>query len=127
MRNLLCVMMMFLGTQIFAQATNAPQVKTDVQYCCTKCSYCSAKEGTCPHHKTTLVKGETEMKYCCGNCGFKMTPVKGKCPESTTSVMKEGTLYCVLCYDKGGKCPKCGTEMSTIEVSKKKMKKEKKK
>jgi hypothetical protein len=126
MKNILFVAIAILfSSQVFAQASEtkkveAPTMKAEAKYCCPKCDYCSSKKGTCPHHKVELVKSESEVMYCCGNCGFQMTPVKGKCPESTTPVMKEGTLHCVLCYDKGGKCPKCGMEMRTIEVPKKK-------
>jgi hypothetical protein len=122
----------------------------DTKYCCTKCDHCSSKAGSCPMHKTAMVmegkyycpmdadvssdkagncpkcgmamkkmEMETATKYCCNKCGI-ISPVKGQCPHSTEAIMKDGELKCALCYDKEGKCPKCGTEMEKVEIKKKK-------
>lgn len=93
---------------------------SETKYCCPKCDYCSSKAETCPNHKIALEASATDLKYCCSKCDWTIPPVKGQCPHSTTSLMKEGTLYCVYCHDLGGKCKKCGMEMMSIEIKKRK-------
>ena len=125
---------LFLATGIMAQEHAghnhaAAETKTAkaahdaTMYCCTKCDYCATAEGKCPHHHTALVKADKkETKYCCPNCGI-VSPVKGQCHASTKPVVRNGELMCALCYDKDGKCPKCGTAMEKVEVRKKANKK----
>jgi hypothetical protein len=149
MKNIIVIAIAtLLSAGAFAQ--NKKEIKAATMYCCTKCDQCAAKAGSCTHHKTALVKEESyycpmhtdvtsdkagncpkcgmalkkmemksEVKYCCAQCGL-MSPVKGKCPESTEAVIKDGELKCALCYDKAGKCPKCGTVMEKVEIKKKK-------
>jgi rubrerythrin len=59
----------------------------DPVYCCRKCNYTSAKPGTCPVDRTTLIK---EGMYFC--------PIDG----STNG--------------QPGKCPKCGRKMKKMEM-----------
>lgn len=146
---------LLLTVGLFAQGAKSEKkkVKTNAKYCCAndKCDKCASHKGTCPHHKTAMVKEgmyycpmhpdatsetaatcpkckmdmvkmemETETRYCCAKCDWSIPPVKGKCPNSTEAVMKDGTLNCVMTHKKGGKCPKCGMEMGTIEIKGKK-------
>src|ERR1041385_8091409 len=117
MKNiLLLTAILFFGSAAFAQTGDAKKAeakteKKETKFCCPKCDYCSAKAGTCPHHKVALVGAETETKYCCSHDDWTIAPVKGNCPHSTASLYKDGTLYCVVYHDKGGKCPKCGMDM----------------
>jgi hypothetical protein len=91
-------------------------------YCPMHADVTSDAAGKCPKCGMAMKQMDmtTETKYCCGHCDFAISPVKGQCPHSTEAITKEGTLYCVTCHDKGGKCSKCGMEMEKVEIKKKK-------
>ena len=133
MKNILLLVALIIGSGVFAQTTTTTETKTTVtttktpvkakHYYCPMCDGVSSdKEGKCPKCGMAMVSMEkgTEAKYCCAKCDWTIAPVKGHCPESTQTVMKDGTLSCVYCHDKSGKCTKCGAEMERIEIKKKK-------
>lgn len=136
MKNILLLAAVIIGTTVFAQTTTTTETKTtvtkttkptvsskQVMYYCSMCDgVMSNQAGKCP--KCGMAMGKmasgTEAKYCCGKCDWTIPPVKGQCAESTQTIMKDGTLSCVYCHDKAGKCTKCGREMDKIEIKKKK-------
>lgn len=83
-------LLLIVATLVITAAVFAGNPASTAKYCCTKCSYTSAKAGKCPTCKTTLVK---EGTYYCTKC------------DGVTSA-------------KAGKCPKCGGTMVKMEVKK---------
>jgi hypothetical protein len=98
------------------------------KYYCPMCDgMVSDQPGKCSKCNMDMIKMEmkSETAHACPKCDWKISPAKGKCPPATETVNKDGRMYCVRTHEKGGKCPKCGTEMDRIEKKEKLEKKEK--
>ena len=74
-----------------AKDTKAPMEKkmAEKKFWCSQCDYSSAKPGTCPAHKVSLVK---EGMFFCNGDEAHASAMAGKCKDGSAMVKMDETM-----------------------------------